>query len=249
MSFKGFQAILRFWQFDDYPESTDDRLSNICLMVNTFIKKCYDVLVPDKNLSLDESMMLWLERIVLKQYIKNKRHNYEIKFFELTVRDLPELKQTTNQHRKELVKSNVITDYNANMSGIDQSDQMLSCHSSLRKTVRWYKKVGVHILKILLTNARYIYLNYSEEANPLNVIGFKEATMAKLVGELKKTKAVLVKAKFNYPTLIPLTEKINNPACECESCSCRNNSREKESRYICALGIIHLARTQHFPKN
>ena len=140
--FSEFQAILRFWQFGDYPESTDDRLSNICLMVNTFIKKCYDVLVPDKNLSLDESMMLWLERIVLKQYIKNKRHNYEIKFFELTARGLPELKQTTNQHRKELVKSNVITDYNANMSGIDQPDQMLSCHSSLRKTVRWYKKVG-----------------------------------------------------------------------------------------------------------
>ena len=54
----------------------------------------------------------------------------------------PELKQTTNQRGKELVKLNVIIDCNANMSGIDQSDQMLSYHSSLIKTVRWYKKVG-----------------------------------------------------------------------------------------------------------
>ena len=59
MSNKLFQAILRFWHFGIYPELTDDILSKILLIVNAFNKKCYDNnLVPDKNLSLDESMML-----------------------------------------------------------------------------------------------------------------------------------------------------------------------------------------------
>ena len=65
----------------------------------------------------------------------------------------PEIVHTKNRRGKELMKPNVIRDYNANMSGIDRSDQMMAYHSGLRKTVRWYKKVGVHILEILLTNS------------------------------------------------------------------------------------------------
>ena len=109
----------------------------------------------------------------------------------------PELTETTNRHGKELVKPNVVIDYNENMSGIDRSDQMLSYHSSLRKTVRWYKKVGVHILEMLLVNAHYVYSKYSGEANPVNVTRFKEAIITELFGELKKTKAVRVKANFH----------------------------------------------------
>ena len=43
--------------------------------------------VPEKQLSLDESMMLWRGRLVFRQYIKNKRHKYGVKFFELCQHD------------------------------------------------------------------------------------------------------------------------------------------------------------------
>ena len=56
-------------------------------MVTTFNKKCHNILVPDKNLSLDESMMLWRGKLVFKQHIKNKRHRYGIKFCEPTAND------------------------------------------------------------------------------------------------------------------------------------------------------------------
>ena len=98
-------------------------------------------------------------------------------------------------------------DYNYNMSGIDRSDQMLSYHSSLRKTVRWYKKVGVHILEILLINAHYIYLKYSRDAKPLNITRFKEYVVTQMVGELKPKESVKVKARFHYPALITPTIK------------------------------------------
>ena len=82
----------------------------------------------------------------------------------------PEIVHTTNRRGKELMKPNVIRDYNANMSGIDHSDQMMAYHSGLRKTVRWYKKVGIHILEILLTNAHYLYKKYLGSERQLGVL-------------------------------------------------------------------------------
>ena len=38
---------------------------------------------------------------------------------------------------------------------------MLSYHSGLRKTVRWYKKVGVHMVEMMLTNAFYLYVKFA----------------------------------------------------------------------------------------
>lgn len=39
---------------------------------------------PDKNLSLDESMVLWRGRLLFRQYISNKRHRYGLKLYMLT---------------------------------------------------------------------------------------------------------------------------------------------------------------------
>jgi len=35
------------------------------------------------SLSLDESMLLWRRRLIFRQYIKNKKHKYGIKLYEL----------------------------------------------------------------------------------------------------------------------------------------------------------------------
>ena len=46
-----------------------------------------EIYTPHKELSLDESMMLWRGRLVFRKYIKNKRHKYGVKFFELCTDD------------------------------------------------------------------------------------------------------------------------------------------------------------------
>ena len=134
-----------------------------------------------------------------------------------------------------LVKPNIIVDYNANMSGLDRSDQMLSYHSSLHKTVRWYKKVGVHILELLLVNAHYLYGKYSGRARSMKINVFKEFIIKKLVGELKKAKGVHVRANFHYVTHIPPMEKKSNPSQECKHCSNKNDNPRRESRFLCAF--------------
>lgn len=42
-----------------------------------------EIYQPGKNLSLDESMVLW-RGLIFRQYIKNKRHKYGIKLYILT---------------------------------------------------------------------------------------------------------------------------------------------------------------------
>ena len=46
------------------------------------------------------------------------------------------------------------------MSGIERYDQMLSYQSGLRKTARWYKKVGIHIFEFFFVE--YILPSYEE---------------------------------------------------------------------------------------
>ncbi|KAG5864001.1 hypothetical protein JTB14_007635 [Gonioctena quinquepunctata] len=43
--------------------------------------------VPDKNICIDESMMLWRGRLHFRQYIKNKKHKYGVKLYELCESD------------------------------------------------------------------------------------------------------------------------------------------------------------------
>ena len=59
MSYKRFQSTLRFWHFGEHPEYLGDRLSKIRLMIDAFNDICQSILIPDKSLSLDKSMLLW----------------------------------------------------------------------------------------------------------------------------------------------------------------------------------------------
>ena len=244
-----FTSIMQFLNFGEEPVNEDDRLGKIRFHINHLNTIVLESFTPHKESSLDESMMLWRGRLVFRQYIKNKRLKYGIKFFELFTNDgfvlkteiysgqkfqdpqslgrtgavtlhlmdpyldkgyhlftdnrynslpltkymslqrtytgtlrsnrkyspvdvmkkklkkgemiskslndisvikwkdkrdmrmgtnafVPELFESVNRHGNSKQKPNVIHVCNQNMSGIDQSGQMLSYHSGLRKTVR-----------------------------------------------------------------------------------------------------------------
>ena len=87
MSRERFKSILRFFNFGEKPKFDGDRLSKIRMIMDHFNETMLRMITPDKNLSIDESMMLWRGRLVFRQYIKNKRHKYGIKFYELCTHD------------------------------------------------------------------------------------------------------------------------------------------------------------------
>lgn len=89
MSGRRFETILSCLNCSEGTISTDDtdRLRKISTLFNLIITKFQNSYVPTQNLSLDESMLLWRGRLIFRQYIKNKRHKYGIKFYELCTYD------------------------------------------------------------------------------------------------------------------------------------------------------------------
>lgn len=83
-----YLIIMRCLHFSKNPEEGEplpqDRLYKIRPVLKYFNDKMLELYFPGKNLSLDESMLLWRGRLVFKQYIKNKRHKYGLKLYMLT---------------------------------------------------------------------------------------------------------------------------------------------------------------------
>ena len=50
-----------------------------------------------------------------------------------------------------------IADYNANIGSVDTRDQMLQPYSIVRRTMKWYKKLTLHLLHVALLNS-YIFI-------------------------------------------------------------------------------------------
>ena len=75
-----------------------------------------------------------------------------------------------NKPGQATCKANTILDYNKHMSGVDRSDQMLSYNSLLRKSLRWYKKVGVHMLEVFLVNPHYFYREQAANCDKMKVL-------------------------------------------------------------------------------
>ena len=102
------------------------------------------------------------------------------------------------------------------MSGVDRADQTLSYHSALRKTNRWYKKVGIHIIEMILSNAYYMYTSATTYRRVKNMKCFREIVIESLIGAPKQC-------------IIPATEKKKTPTRVCRYCSTKD--KRKESRY------------------
>lgn len=83
-----FQTILHCLCFyDANTDPTEHRLHKINNVLNHLLNNFSKVFSPGKNLSLDEAMVLWRGRLSFRQYIKNKRHKYGIKLYELCTSD------------------------------------------------------------------------------------------------------------------------------------------------------------------
>lgn len=69
---------------DANQDQPQDRLYKIRPLINYFNNKINYIYYPNKELSLDETMVLWKGRLKFRQYIQNKRHKYGVKLCMLT---------------------------------------------------------------------------------------------------------------------------------------------------------------------
>ncbi|XP_031358920.1 piggyBac transposable element-derived protein 4-like [Photinus pyralis] len=137
-----------------------------------------------------------------------------------------------NRNGKTSLKPNIVSDYNNGMSGVDRSDQMLSYYSALRKTIRWHKKVALHIFEIYIHNAYIIYRNAT--SSKITSLQFREKVVESLLGEnMPKPNKKPNPGSFHYLESLPPTEKKNRPSKPCRVCTA--NKKRRETRYFCPV--------------
>lgn len=69
-----FLLILRSLHFEDMENQPRTQMGKIVPLVNIFNHRLQVIYYPAKELSIDESMMLWRGRLKFHQFIKGKRH-------------------------------------------------------------------------------------------------------------------------------------------------------------------------------
>ena len=82
-------------------------------------------------------------------------------------------------HHNPVYKPTCIVDYIQHMGGVDLSDQLMTYYSFLRRTCKWWRKLFVHLLNMLLLNA-YL-LNRKFGTMKLSHSGYRERVAQYLI--------------------------------------------------------------------
>ena len=142
-----------------------------------------------------------------------------------------EMVETTNRRGQKKSKPNIVKDYNAGMCGIDKADQMILYYDSLRKTIRWYKKVGLHVLDIMMYNSYALNAMFGTNKE-ISMFKFREHVIKSLMGVTDSPEPDVQNAHdFHYLMPLPPTEKKDKPTKPCVVCS--SQKKRRETRYFC----------------
>ena len=70
-----------------------------------------------------------------------------------------ELKNTDKKDKQNIPiqKPTCVIQYNRNMGAVDRSDMMISSVDSLRKSMKWYRKLFFHIMDMCILNSQTLY--------------------------------------------------------------------------------------------
>jgi len=146
-------------------------------------------------------------------------------------------------------KPDCVVDYNSSMGGIDRVDQLSSYYTPLRKSLKWYRKVVLHVLDISMVNA---YIFYKSVGGTKSLLWFRRQVVGALItAEDRQPMAsvsqetVAVPRPFfhhklsdtsrlsgqHYMDLLPPNANKSNPTKRCVVCF--QAGRRRETRYFC----------------
>ena len=86
---------------------------------------------------------------------------------------------------ERIFKPEPVVQYTSKLGGVDKGDQLMSYYSFLHRSVKWWRKLFVHMLNMLMLNAFILHNKFATEKTTHE--GFREAVMKNLVEEGIKT--------------------------------------------------------------
>jgi len=121
MSGRRFEKLLRFFSVQYAGDNPlVGPMKKIYPVFDMLIQKFQSLYFPDENLSLDESLLLHRGRLTWRQYMKNKKAKYGIKFYELCTHDGYVL--NIDMYRGKNTSSTVIEPNLEGLSKVDNID-------------------------------------------------------------------------------------------------------------------------------
>ncbi|KAJ8927303.1 hypothetical protein NQ314_020253 [Rhamnusium bicolor] len=80
-----FDLLLKFLHFSNNEDNTanNDRLSKIRNIQQITCQRFQKILIPDRDVVIDETMVPWRGRLVFRQYLLAKSHKYGVKIYKV----------------------------------------------------------------------------------------------------------------------------------------------------------------------
>ncbi|CAL7947104.1 unnamed protein product [Xylocopa violacea] len=128
-----------------------------------------------------------------------------------------------------LQKPELIIWYNKFMKRIDRLDQILNYYSIAHKSLRWYKKLGIHIMHIMLHNAYIFYNRYNNVK--MNLHDFQVDIIMGLLSHSQKLNLVR-KVKVHLPETLPKGKNDKTMRKRCKNCM-NSTKKRKDTVFHC----------------
>lgn len=109
-------------------------------------------------------------------------------------------KTTSRRIRSVKYKPAPQVEYNKYMRAIDRHDQLLSYYSCEHKTMRWYKKIIIHIIQICLVNAFLLYRKINNST--IELYDFRKGILQNLLPNVPGL-AQSPNERIHLPILLP----------------------------------------------
>ncbi|KAJ8913139.1 hypothetical protein NQ315_006057 [Exocentrus adspersus] len=136
-----------------------------------------------------------------------------------SINDENVLREVTSRSGRPKKKSLSIVEYNRYMSDIDLQDQMMAYYPSNRKTIRWYKKVGIHVIETMLYNSFMLYNKHS--AKKISFLDFWHSIIEELLPEPVQNDVPIVRNANHIPSKCEVAESGRKLRKRCRWCSQR----------------------------
>lgn len=145
------------------------------------------------------------------------------------------------------MKPHCVIEYNKNMGTVDTADMMTSTLGCIKKSKKWYKKLGFHVIDMFLLNAFYLFrmLNVNRKFSladfQLNVIRqiintYKHSNLAlpsNSRGVLDPHRFLHNDALQHFPVRIP-----TGKSQRCKVCAAKN--KRSDTRFMCQKCNVYL---------
>ncbi|XP_045540910.1 piggyBac transposable element-derived protein 4 isoform X1 [Papilio machaon] len=145
------------------------------------------------------------------------------------------------------LKPQCVVDYTGNMGSVDTSDMMTSTLGCIRKSKKWHKKLGFHVIDMFMLNAFFLFKIMKNNTN-CSFADFQLSVIRQLIEKYKQpaiiqpstSRGIIDPFRFlhqdslqHFPVKIP-----NRKSQRCKICA--SKKKRSETRFMCRKCNVYL---------